>query len=136
MQRFDFSGTKLVGTSYNEQLHLWDINPAQPETHSVEGGFLPYHTITHNNMVGRDVTEFKATWSNCPSQPLHFTVGSLTRELDFFKPDGTLLGQLWSPEVVQAPAVTACHPSKSLAKQEGCEISATLITACCRLRSD
>ncbi len=101
-----------MGTSYNEQIHLWDINPTQPEVHSAEGGFLPSQTIIHNNMVGRDVTEFKATWSNCPSQPLHFTVGSLTKELDFFKPDGSLIGQLWSPEVVQAPAVTAAHPSK------------------------
>lgn len=113
---FDFSGTRMLGTSYNEEIHLFDISPNDPEVHRVEGGFMPVKTIIHNNMVGRDVTEFKSAWAQCPSQPLHFTVGSMTRELDLFSPstdpdkDNTI-AQLWEPNAITAvQAVTACHP--------------------------
>lgn len=81
--------------------------------HRETGGFEPAKTIRHNNQVGRDVTEFKATWSTCPSQPLHFTIGAMTRELDIFKADLEPLGQLWEPDANTAiPAVTASHPSE------------------------
>ncbi|GAA6011581.1 hypothetical protein JCM11491_004695 [Sporobolomyces phaffii] len=111
---FDPSGTRLLSTSYDDTLRVWNIDPFEVEkqVEAVET-FEPSDIFTHNCQVGRFVTVLRAFWSPLPPSvaPPHLHVGNMRRALDLYLPDGTPV-QSYSDEAITAvPAVTACHPT-------------------------
>ncbi|GAA5931603.1 Cmr1p [Sporobolomyces koalae] len=109
---FDPSGTRLLSTSYDDCLRVWDIDPFKAEE-QVEQGFEPNEIFSHNCQVGRFVTVLRAFWSTLPPSiaPPHIHVGNMRRALDVFHPNGTKAKCFQNELISAVPAVTANHPS-------------------------
>ncbi|GAA6059395.1 hypothetical protein JCM10212_003627 [Sporobolomyces blumeae] len=110
---FDPSGTRLLSTSYDDALRVWDIDPNNFEA-TVTEDFEPTEIFSHNCQVGRFVTVLRAYWSPLPPSlsPPHLHVGNMRQTIDLYNPNGVKARALGDAEMITAvPAVTAVHPS-------------------------
>ncbi|KAG8678979.1 hypothetical protein FRC09_019370 [Ceratobasidium sp. 395] len=74
---WDVSGRRVVSTSYDDTLRVWDIRPNALKADGPLKSFRPAHEIKHNCQTGRWVTILKARWSDNPNVYPHFTVGTI-----------------------------------------------------------
>ncbi|KAG0147965.1 hypothetical protein CROQUDRAFT_655560 [Cronartium quercuum f. sp. fusiforme G11] len=113
---FNSTGNKLLSTSYDDTLRVWDFDPTSEnpwEAADSEEGFLPTYSARHDNQSGRWVSVMKAKWCPNPRLPPHFTVGNMKQKLDVYSSKGELLKQLTDPQLTTVPASTAQHPNLS-----------------------
>ncbi|WOO80271.1 DNA damage-binding protein CMR1 [Vanrija pseudolonga] len=106
-------GRRIVTTSYDDKLRVWELNPQsfvidQP----LAGPFKPSTIIKHDCQTGRWLTILRAQWSLNTEYMPHFTVGNMKRTLDVFTATGERIAALWTDGVTAVPAVTASHPSR------------------------
>ncbi|KAG9126592.1 hypothetical protein FRC07_002866 [Ceratobasidium sp. 392] len=59
-------GRRIVSTSYDNTLRIWDIRPNALKADGPLKSFRPAHEINHNCQTGRWVTILKARWSDNP----------------------------------------------------------------------
>ncbi|KAH9814193.1 WD40-repeat-containing domain protein [Melampsora americana] len=109
---FNPLGNKLLSTSYDDHLRVWDLDLSQSDTWA-DDGFEPSYKARHDNQTGRWVSVFKARWCPNPHSPSHFTVGNMKQKLDVYSARGELLKQFTDPYLTTVPAATAQHPSLS-----------------------
>ncbi|EGF99888.1 uncharacterized protein MELLADRAFT_112356 [Melampsora larici-populina 98AG31] len=109
---FNPLGNKLLSTSYDDHLRVWDLDLSQSDTWA-ESDFEPTYKARHDNQTGRWVSVFKARWCPNPHLPSHFTVGNMKQKLDVYSSKGELLKQFTDPYLTTVPAATAQHPSLS-----------------------
>ncbi|QRW00614.1 DNA damage-binding protein CMR1 [Ceratobasidium sp. AG-Ba] len=109
---WDMSGRRIVSTSYDDTLRIWDIRPNALKADGPLKSFRPAHEIKHNCQTGRWVTILKARWSENPDAYPHFTIGNMAQSLDVVGCDGQVLAKLTDRAKISAvQAVTASHPS-------------------------
>ncbi|CAE6423835.1 unnamed protein product [Rhizoctonia solani] len=109
---WDISGRRIVSTSYDDTLRVWDIRPSALKRDGPLKSFRPTTEIKHNCQTGRWVTILRARWSENPNVYPHFTIGNMTQSLDVVGYNGEVLAKLSNREKVSAvQAVTASHPS-------------------------
>ncbi|KAL1412140.1 hypothetical protein Q8F55_003143 [Vanrija albida] len=106
-------GRRIVTTSYDDKLRVWELNPQsfvidQP----LAGAFNPSTVIKHDCQTGRWLTILRAQWSLNTDYMPHFTVGNMKRTLDVFTATGERVAALWTDGVTAVPAVTASHPNR------------------------
>ncbi|KDE06652.1 hypothetical protein MVLG_03003 [Microbotryum lychnidis-dioicae p1A1 Lamole] len=106
---FDWTGTKILSTCYDDYLRIWDIDPKKTEP--VVKTFEPSTKIRHDCQVGRYVSVFRAQWIHSPLLPSSFTIGNMKRYLDVYSADGTNVAHLADEMITAVPAVTAAHPT-------------------------
>ncbi|GAA6001113.1 hypothetical protein JCM10207_007417 [Rhodosporidiobolus poonsookiae] len=108
---FDATGTRLLSTSYDDNLRIWDIDPNKLSGYPEGQKWKPTKAIKHNCQVGRYVTVLRAHWSSVPSTPPHLFVGDMHRTLDVYSTDGTRVKAFDNEAITAVPAVTAAHPT-------------------------
>ncbi|KAG8718967.1 hypothetical protein FRC08_003948 [Ceratobasidium sp. 394] len=109
---WDVSGRRIVSTSYDNTLRVWDVRPNALRADGPLKSFRPAHEIKHNCQTGRWVTILKARWSDNPDAYPHFTIGNMAQSLDIVGCDGQVLAKLTDRAKISAvQAVTASHPS-------------------------
>ncbi|KAM0792212.1 hypothetical protein ACM66B_004908 [Microbotryomycetes sp. NB124-2] len=112
---FDRTGTKILSTSYDNKLRVFEMDPWKLSTIQSKA-FEPTCVMNHDCQVGRYVTVFKAQWSMCPTLPSHLTVGNMKRTIDVYAPVAgvkstmTRVQGLTDDSISAVPAVTAAHP--------------------------
>ncbi|PLW07338.1 hypothetical protein PCANC_25608 [Puccinia coronata f. sp. avenae] len=120
---FDAGGTKIVSTSYDDLVRVWEVEPSTKASWLTGGPSTaevpPTFSARHDNQTGRWVSVMKARWSPNPRFPSHFTIGNMRQKLDIYSPKGELLAQLAHPDLTTVPAVTAQHPSSSTLQVAG-----------------
>lgn len=90
-------GRRIVTTSYDDKLRVWELNPQsfvidQP----LAGPFKPSTIIKHDCQTGRWLTILRAQWSLNTEYMPHFTVGNMKRTLDVFTATGERIAALWT----------------------------------------
>ncbi|KAG8734363.1 hypothetical protein FRC11_004369 [Ceratobasidium sp. 423] len=109
---WDISGRRIISTSYDDTLRVWDVRPNALKQEGPLKSFRPTTEIKHNCQTGRWVTIFRARWSENPDVYPHFTIGNMTQSLDIVGYNGEVLAKLINREKISAvQAVTASHPS-------------------------
>ncbi|KAF8610583.1 WD40 repeat-like protein [Ceratobasidium sp. AG-I] len=109
---WDPSGRKVVSTSYDDTLRVWDIRSNALKSDGPLGSFRPLREIKHNCQTGRWVTVLKARWSENANAYPHFTIGNMAQSLDIIGYKGEVLAKLSDGQKITAvQAVTASHPS-------------------------
>ncbi|CDZ97239.1 WD40 protein [Phaffia rhodozyma] len=112
---WDPSGRRLLTTSYDDHIRVWDIDPKSftPDEPLTEKQFgKPTMSMKHDCQTGRWLSILRAQWSaNTDIYPF-FTVGNMRRSLDVVAFTGEPIARLFDPDFITAvPAVTASHPS-------------------------
>ncbi|CAE6429650.1 unnamed protein product [Rhizoctonia solani] len=109
---WDISGRRIVSTSYDDTLRVWDVRPNALKQDGPLKSFRPAAEIKHNCQTGRWVTILRARWSDNPDAYPHFTIGNMAQSLDIVGHNGEVLAKLSNREKISAvQAVTASHPS-------------------------
>ncbi|KAI5476495.1 WD repeat protein [Pseudohyphozyma bogoriensis] len=109
---FDHSGTRLLSTSYDDFIRVWNINPHDLESIR-ESEFVPKFEEPHNNQSGRYVSVLKARWANHGAS--HFSIGGMSQGLEVFNgATGQMMASLNDQLVTAVPAVTATHPTRPM----------------------
>ncbi|KAL5635734.1 hypothetical protein ACGC1H_004519 [Rhizoctonia solani] len=109
---WDISGRRIVSTSYDDTLRVWDVRPNALKQDGPLKSFRPAAEIKHNCQTGRWVTILRARWSDNPDAYPHFTIGNMAQSLDVVGYNGEVLVKLTNREKISAvQAVTASHPS-------------------------
>ncbi|KAG8801953.1 hypothetical protein FRC17_006521, partial [Serendipita sp. 399] len=109
---WDPSGTRILSTSYDNKLRVWDLPRKYLLPDEPLKSFRPAVILDHDCQTGRWLTVFKAQWSQNPNAYPHFTVGDMKHGLKIFAADGELLAELKDKEKITAvQAVTATHPA-------------------------
>ncbi|CAE6491733.1 unnamed protein product [Rhizoctonia solani] len=109
---WDISGRRIVSTSYDDTLRVWDVRPNALKQNGPLKSFRPATEIKHNCQTGRWVTILRARWSDNPDAYPHFTIGNMAQSLDVVGYNGEVLAKLTNREKISAvQAVTASHPS-------------------------
>ncbi|KAH7340695.1 WD40 repeat-like protein [Rhizoctonia solani] len=109
---WDISGRRIVSTSYDDTLRVWDVRPNALKQGGPLKSFRPTAEIKHNCQTGRWVTILRARWSENPDAYPHFTIGNMAQSLDVVGHNGEVLAKLINREKISAvQAVTASHPS-------------------------
>ncbi|KAJ1309950.1 hypothetical protein OPQ81_006709 [Rhizoctonia solani] len=109
---WDISGRRIISTSYDDTLRVWDIRPNALNQDGPLKSFRPTTEIKHNCQTGRWVTIFRARWSENPDVYPHFTIGNMSQSLDIVGYNGEVLAKLTNREKISAvQAVTVSHPS-------------------------
>ncbi|ORY45028.1 WD40-repeat-containing domain protein [Leucosporidium creatinivorum] len=112
---WDRSGTKVLTTSYDDLIRVFDINPRKLGQY-LDKDLVPSVKMGHNCQTGAYVSVFRAHWSTCPTLPLHVIVANMDRTLDvlapFPSPKGKSVVQLTDEVITAVPAVTASHPTR------------------------
>ncbi|CAH7683036.1 WD40-repeat-containing domain protein [Phakopsora pachyrhizi] len=121
---FNHTGRKIVSTSYDDLIRVWDLNSETVESwedskptkelSELDDTIDPAYYAVHDNKTGRWVTPMKARWCPNPLFPTHFTVGNMKQKLDVYSDKARLIKQLADPSVLKSvPAVTNQHPTSS-----------------------
>ncbi|KAK7020570.1 DNA damage-binding protein CMR1 [Favolaschia claudopus] len=109
---WDPSGRRIVSTSYDDHLRLWDIAPAALEKSAQFPSSRPFNRIRHNCQTGKWLTILRAQWSPNRDVYPHFTIGNMNHSLDIFSSKGELITRLADHTKISAvQAVTCSHPS-------------------------
>ncbi|EJU05588.1 WD40 repeat-like protein [Dacryopinax primogenitus] len=109
---WDPSGRKIVSTSYDDHLRVWDLKGESLAREAPFQVFKPRRQISHNCQTGRWLTILRAQWSPNPDVHPHFTVGNMEHSLDVFSHTGEVVAQLYdSTKITAVQAVTCSHPS-------------------------
>lgn len=109
---WDISGRRIISTSYDDTLRVWDVRPNALKQNGPLKSFRPTTEIKHNCQTGRWVTILRARWSENPDVYPHFTIGNMAQSLDVVGYNGEVLAKLTNREKISAvQAVTASHPS-------------------------
>ncbi|QRW26986.1 WD repeat-containing protein [Rhizoctonia solani] len=109
---WDISGRRIVSTSYDDTLRVWDVRPSALKQDGPLKSFRPTTEIKHNCQTGRWVTILRARWSENPDAYPYFTIGNMAQSLDIVGYNGEILAKLANKEKISAvQAVTASHPS-------------------------
>ncbi|ORY38511.1 WD40-repeat-containing domain protein [Leucosporidium creatinivorum] len=114
---WDRSGTKVLTTSYDDLIRVFDINPRKLGR---KKDLVPSVEMGHNCQTGAYVSVFRAQWSTCPTLPLHAIIANLDRTLDVYAPYPSLQNQPRVRSVARlgeridstVPAITASHPTR------------------------
>ncbi|KAJ3558674.1 hypothetical protein NM688_g783 [Phlebia brevispora] len=108
---WDPHGRRIVSTSYDDTIRLWDINPDFLQHDKPFPTFRPVAHLRHNCQTGKWLTILKARWSPNTEVYPHFTIGNMQHSLDIFSCKGDLLARLSDKNLVTAvQAVTCSHP--------------------------
>ncbi|KAG9057260.1 hypothetical protein FS842_008067 [Serendipita sp. 407] len=109
---WDPSGTRILSTSYDNKLRVWDLPRKYLLPEEPLKSFRPAVVLDHDCQTGRWLTVFKAQWSQNPEAYPYFSVGDMKHSLKLFAADGELLADLRDKEKITAvQAVTATHPA-------------------------
>ncbi|EIN07316.1 WD40 repeat-like protein [Punctularia strigosozonata HHB-11173 SS5] len=109
---WDPAGRRIVSTSYDDTLRLWDISPSKLDAHGPLSSSRPFTQVQHNCQTGRWVSVFKAQWSPNPDVYPHFSIGNMNQSLDIYSCKGDLVARLSdSTRITAVQAVTALHPN-------------------------
>ncbi|KAK4701556.1 WD repeat-containing protein 76, partial [Phenoliferia sp. Uapishka_3] len=109
---FDQTGTRILSTSYDDTIRVWDdLDSTNFAALNEEGAFEPSQLIHHDVQTGRYCSVFKATWVTSPATVPIFTIGDMQRVLDVVaSTTGTRLAGLTGEIITSVPAATAAHP--------------------------
>ncbi|KZT58936.1 WD40 repeat-like protein, partial [Calocera cornea HHB12733] len=109
---WDPSGRKIVSTSYDDHVRVWDLQGDSLAREAPFQVFKPRRQISHNCQTGRWLTILRAQWSPNPDVHPHFTIGNMEHSLDVFSHTGEVIAQLYdSTKISAVQAVTCSHPS-------------------------
>lgn len=109
---WDISGHRIVSTSYDDTIRIWDIRPHALKNDGPLKSFRPATEIKHNCQTGAWVSILRARWSENPDAYPHFTIGNMAQSLDIVGFDGEVLTKLSDRNKISAvQAVTASHPA-------------------------
>ncbi|KAI0692398.1 WD40-repeat-containing domain protein [Cytidiella melzeri] len=108
---WDPHGRRIVSTSYDNTIRLWDVNPAFMQRAGSFPTFRPAATFKHNCQTGKWVTILRAQWSPNPDVYPHITIGNMDRSLDIRTCKGELVAKLQDKDITAVQAVTCSHPS-------------------------
>ncbi|CAE6498359.1 unnamed protein product [Rhizoctonia solani] len=95
---WDISGRRIVSTSYDDTLRVWDVRPNALKQDGPLKSFRPTTEIKHNCQTGRWVTILRARWSENPDAYPHFTIGNMAQSLDVVGYNGEVLAKLINRE--------------------------------------
>ncbi|KZO95829.1 WD40 repeat-like protein [Calocera viscosa TUFC12733] len=109
---WDPSGRKIVSTSYDDHVRVWELLGDSLAREAPYQVFKPRRQISHNCQTGRWLTILRAQWSPNPDVHSHFTIGNMEHSLDVFSHTGEVVAQLYdSTKITAVQAVTCSHPS-------------------------
>ncbi|KAH6918530.1 WD40-repeat-containing domain protein [Coprinopsis sp. MPI-PUGE-AT-0042] len=109
---WDPRGKRLVSTSYDDNIRIWDWDKKVFKADEKFPSSRPITKIRHSCQTGKWVTPLKAHWTQNPDVYPYFTVGSMDHSLDIFSAKGEALVRLSDPRRISAvQAVTCSHPS-------------------------
>ncbi|KAI0810927.1 WD40-repeat-containing domain protein [Irpex lacteus] len=107
---WDPHGRRVVSTSYDNSIKLWDIPPSFLQNPGPFPTFRPATTVTHNCQTGKWVTILRAQWSPNPDAYPHITIGNMDHSIDVRTCKGELVAKLHDPALTAVQAVTCSHP--------------------------
>ncbi|KAI0093549.1 WD40-repeat-containing domain protein [Irpex rosettiformis] len=108
---WDPHGRRIVSTSYDNSIKLWDIKPQFMKSDAPFPTFRPATVVGHDCQTGKWVTILRAQWSPNPDVFPHFTIGNMDRSLDVRTCKGELVAKLQHSSITAVQAVTCSHPS-------------------------
>ncbi|KAG8896634.1 hypothetical protein FRB99_008791, partial [Tulasnella sp. 403] len=91
---WDPSGRRIVSTSYDDHLRVWDVKPANLVFDAPLPIFNPFVRRYHNCQTGKWLTILRAQWMPSPDVYPHFVIGSLDHSLDVIGYDGEQIASL------------------------------------------
>ncbi|GJE95189.1 WD40 repeat domain-containing protein [Phanerochaete sordida] len=109
---WDPHGRRIVSTSYDDTIRIWDIKPEVMKKDAEFPSMRPTHQFHHNCQTGKWVTMLRAQWNPNPDVYPHFTLGNMDRSLDIRSHKGELIAKLADKgKITAVQAVTCSHPS-------------------------
>lgn len=109
---WDPHGRRIVSTSYDDTIRIWDIKPEVLQKDAQFPSMRPAHQFHHNCQTGKWVTLLRAQWNPNPDVYPHFTLGNMDRSLDIRSHKGELIAKLADKDRITAvQAVTCSHPN-------------------------
>ncbi|KAG9001621.1 hypothetical protein FRB93_012047 [Tulasnella sp. JGI-2019a] len=91
---WDPSGRRIVSTSYDDTLRVWNIKPSSLVLDTPLKKFDPIIRRNHNCQTGRWLSILKAQWMPSPDVYPHFVVGNMNQSLDIIGCQGELIANL------------------------------------------
>ncbi|KAI0341807.1 WD40 repeat-like protein [Trametopsis cervina] len=109
---WDSHGRRIVSTSYDNTIRLWDVKPEFMQRSGPFPTFRPTSTFSHNCQTGKWVTILRAQWSPSPDAYPHITIGNMDHTIDIRTYKGELVAKLQDKKKISAvQAVTCSHPT-------------------------
>ncbi|KAG7530503.1 hypothetical protein FFLO_04993 [Filobasidium floriforme] len=110
---WDMSGKRILTTSYDDRIRVWDANPSKFVDNSPTRNLTEVWQARHDTQVGRWVTVFKAQWSPYADIAPHIMVGNMKRRLTILSGlTGSVIGDFSYNTITAVPAVHAMHPNR------------------------
>ncbi|KAF8580875.1 WD40 repeat-like protein [Ramaria rubella] len=108
---WDPSGRRIVSTSYDDTIRLWNVKWSMLTTGTGVKSYKPFSRLHHNCQTGKWLTILKSQWNQNPDVYPHFTVGNMNHSLNVIAATGEILATLSDPAKITAvQAVTCSHP--------------------------
>ncbi|KIJ44039.1 hypothetical protein M422DRAFT_168883, partial [Sphaerobolus stellatus SS14] len=108
---WDPSGKKIVSTSYDDTLRIWNVNWDKLTADKKVKSFKPFARLHHSCQTGKWVTILRSQWNQNPDGFPHFTVGNMNHSLNVISGTGQMIAALYdSTKVTAVQAVTCSHP--------------------------
>lgn len=108
---WDPSGTRIVSTSYDDTLRLWNVDWGKLTADPAVKQYKPFVKIQHNCQTGKWLSILKSQWNQNPDVFPHFTVGNMNHSLNVVSGTGQPIATLSDRSKITAvQAVTCSHP--------------------------
>jgi len=108
---WDPSGSRIVSTSYDDTIRLWNVDWGKLTADKKVKSFNPISRLRHNCQTGKWLTILKSQWNQNLDVFPHFTVGNMNHSLNVISGTGQVIAALSDPSKITAvQAVTCSHP--------------------------
>ncbi|KAF8522250.1 WD40 repeat-like protein [Hysterangium stoloniferum] len=101
---WDPSGSRIVSTSYDDTIRLWNVDWGKLTVDKKAKSFNPFSRLRHNCQTGKWLTILKSQWNQNPDVFPHFTVGNMNHSLNVISGTVSLI------RITAVQAVTCSHP--------------------------
>ncbi|KIY72178.1 WD40 repeat-like protein [Cylindrobasidium torrendii FP15055 ss-10] len=99
---WDPRGRRIVSTSYDDILRVWDFKSSVFESKKEFPSLRPECQVKHNCQTGRWLTILRARWSPSVDAHPHFIIGNMDHSLDVRTDKGALVAKLQNKNKISA----------------------------------